>query len=108
MRLIGALALVTAIGVITTANHVTAAVPTSGMVLPITGIGQRAGVATCTIQQETATDNSRRELAYYECLAVNGAIVPAVTFVVFADSSGELWLRELTGRTVDVRLEVVR
>jgi hypothetical protein len=91
-----------------TAPHVTAFdIPESGMTAPGLGM-QQPSVVTCKIQNETATANGRSEVAYYECIAVNGAIVPAVTFVVFSDGAGELWLRQLVGRTVDVRLEVVQ
>jgi hypothetical protein len=82
-------------------------IPESGIAAPNLGT-QRPSVVTCKIQHETATANGRSEVAYYECIAVNGAIVPSVTFILHADGAGELWLRQLVGYTVDVRLEVVR
>lgn len=69
---------------------------------------QRPAVVTCTLDTESATGNTRTEVMYYECLAVNGAVVPSVTFIVHGGSAGDEWLRELSGRTVDVRLEVVK
>ena len=82
------------------------AIPITGRTVPASG--QQPIVATCTIQKETATGNSRSEVAYYECRSVNGAVIPSVTFLVVTDAPGELWLRQLEGRTVDVRLDVVR
>lgn len=69
---------------------------------------QQPVIATCVLSAETATGNSRSEVAYYECLPESGAVVPSVTFVVHADTPGHLWLRQLAGRTVDVQLVTVR
>lgn len=81
------------VGVIATAVYVTAE--------------QRPAILTCQVKTEDATGNSRSEVAYYECTALNGGVVPAVTFIVKTDTPGELWLRQLVGRTVDLRLEAV-
>jgi hypothetical protein len=83
------------------------AIPESGTTAPALGM-QSPQVVTCIVQPETATQNSQKGVAYYECLALNKAVLPFVTFAVFSDGAGELWLRQLVGRTVDVRLEVVQ
>jgi hypothetical protein len=76
---------------------------------PNVSASQRPSVVTCTIHAETATQNSRPDdVVYYECRAVNGAVIPSVTFLVFPGSTGALWLKQLAGSTVDVRLEVVQ
>lgn len=85
--------LIALLGVLTTSSHVTA---------------QQPRVVTCTLTRETATGNSRAEVAYYECLPPSGAVIPSVTFILKTDAPGELWLRQLEGRTVDVQLIVVR
>jgi hypothetical protein len=103
MRLLLA-ALITLIGVTATAFDI----PESGTTAPALGM-QRPSVVTCTIHAETATQNSRPDdVVYYECRAVNGAVIPSVTFLVFPGSTGALWLKQLAGSTVDVRLEVVQ
>ena len=79
-----------------------------GVLLSLPARAQRPSVVTCRIEQEVATGNNRSEVAYYQCLAVNGAIVPGVTFIVHVDAPGELWLRQLVGRTVDVSIEAVK
>ena len=94
-------------------------VPITGYRVPNMGIvdrteaipptsGPQPRIVTCTIQKDTATGNSRSEVAYYECRQVNGAVIPSVMFIVVTDAPGDLWLRQLEGRTVDVTLQVVK
>lgn len=82
-------------------------VPIMGFYVPTVG-AQQPRVVTCTLKRETATGNSRSEVAYYECVSPSGAVIPSVTFILKTDAPGELWLRQLDGRTVDVQLVVVR
>ncbi len=61
----------------------------------------RVTIATCVVEAEDQTRNNRGEVAYYLCGL-------RASFLMVVGSSGELHLRELVGRTVDVQMEVVK
>lgn len=55
----------------------------------------------CVIEAENTNVNNRAEIVYYNCGT-------QAAFMVVAGSVGELHLRENVGRTVDIKVEVVK
>jgi hypothetical protein len=68
---------------------------------PVHAQGERYRITTCLLAAESDTVNHRSEMAYYNCGA-------SAAFMMVVDAPGELRLRELSGRTVDILVEVVK
>ena len=60
-------------------------------------------ITSCTLKAEDSTVNNRAEIVYYTCEGPN-----IVIFAVHQGSAGEMRLRELVNRTVDVGVEEIK